>query len=127
MKKNVIKTAVAVVCVVAAGMGGLRAYNVANQSQAEMLLAENIDALSQGDYGDDGDYGDEVPVTCYIEGKNDTRACTLTEAVVGPNGRFTTETYPGTECVCNTSKTKAKECDYNLTYPCIKNFSAPRI
>lgn len=46
MKKNVIKTAVAAVCVVAAGMGGLKAYNVANQSKAELLLAENIDAFS---------------------------------------------------------------------------------
>ena len=50
--------AVAAVCVVAAGVSGMKAYNVANQSQAEMLLAENIDALSQGDYGDYGDYGD---------------------------------------------------------------------
>lgn len=53
MKKNVIKTAVAVICVVAAGMGGLRAYNVANQSQADMLLAENVEALSKYDRASD--------------------------------------------------------------------------
>lgn len=29
MKKNVIKTAIAAVCVVAAGMGGMKAYNAA--------------------------------------------------------------------------------------------------
>ena len=52
MKKNVIKTAVAAVCVVAAGMGGLKAYNVANQSEADMLLAENVEALGLGDPGD---------------------------------------------------------------------------
>ena len=57
MKKNVIKTAIAAVCVVAAGMGGMKAYNTANQSQADMLLAENVDALSAGD-GADGDYAE---------------------------------------------------------------------
>ena len=46
MKKNVIKMAVAAVCVVAAGMGGLKAYNVADLSKAEMVLAQNVDALS---------------------------------------------------------------------------------
>ena len=58
MKKNVIKTAVAAVCVVAAGVSGMKAYNVANQSQADMLLAENVDAFSAGDSGDSGDGGD---------------------------------------------------------------------
>lgn len=61
MKKNVIKTAFATVCVVAAGMGGLKAYNFANRSQANMLLAENIDAFStesDGDYGDTEDCED---------------------------------------------------------------------
>ena len=43
MKKNVIKTAFAAVCVVAAGMGGLKAYNVADQSKVEMLLAQNVE------------------------------------------------------------------------------------
>ena len=49
MKKNVIKMAVAVVCVVAAGMGGMKTYNAANQSEADMLLSENVEALSAGD------------------------------------------------------------------------------
>ena len=49
MKKNVIKTAIAVVCVVAAGMGGMKAYNAANQSEANVLLSENVEALSAGD------------------------------------------------------------------------------
>ena len=47
MKNNVIKTAFAAVCVVAARMGGMKAYNVANQSEADMLLSENVEALSQ--------------------------------------------------------------------------------
>lgn len=47
MKKNVIKTAVAAVCVVAAGMGSFKAYNAAAQSEADILLAENVEALSQ--------------------------------------------------------------------------------
>lgn len=49
MKKNVIKTTVAAVCVVAAGMGGFKAYNAAAQSEVDMLLAENVEALSYGD------------------------------------------------------------------------------
>lgn len=49
MNKKVIKTTVAAVCVVAAGMGGLKAYNAANQSEADLLLAENVEALSSGD------------------------------------------------------------------------------
>ena len=51
MKKNVIKMAVAAVCVVAAGMGGMKAYNAANQSETDMLLSENVEALSAGDNG----------------------------------------------------------------------------
>ena len=51
MKKNVIKMAVAAVCVVAAGMGGMKAYNAANQSEADMLLSENVEALSQDEGG----------------------------------------------------------------------------
>ena len=42
MKKNVFKTMVAAVCVVAAGMGGMKAYNAGNQSEANMLLSENV-------------------------------------------------------------------------------------
>lgn len=49
MKKNVMKTMVAAVCVAAAGMGGFQAYNAADQSEADMLLAENVEALSNGD------------------------------------------------------------------------------
>ncbi len=51
MKKNVVKMAVAAVCVVAAGMGGMKAYNAANQSEANVLLAENVEALSSGEFG----------------------------------------------------------------------------
>lgn len=51
MKKDVIKTTVAAVCVVAAGMGGFKAYNAAAQSETDMLLAENVEALSQNESG----------------------------------------------------------------------------
>ena len=40
---------VAAVCVVAAGMGGMKAYNAGNQSEANMLLSENVQALSGGE------------------------------------------------------------------------------
>lgn len=46
MKNLNVKTAIAAVCVVAAGFGGMKAYNYSTLSQADMLLAENVDALS---------------------------------------------------------------------------------
>lgn len=53
MKFFNVKTAIAAVCVVAAGMGGFKAYNAANLSETDMLLAENIEALSSGDNGNE--------------------------------------------------------------------------
>lgn len=44
--KQKFKLALASVCVVAAGFGGLKAYNAANQSETDLLLAENVEALS---------------------------------------------------------------------------------
>lgn len=70
MKENVIKTAIAAVCVVAAGMGGMKAYNAANQSEADMLLAENVEALSSGDRG-------TVSFDCLILKVNETNIDTL--------------------------------------------------
>ena len=61
MKKNVIKTAIAAICVVAAGMGGMKAYN-ANLSETDNLLAENVEALSAGDY---------MPSYCCAPGNDD--------------------------------------------------------
>lgn len=51
MTKIFIKTAIAAVCIVATGMGGMKAYNAANQSESNMLLSENVEALSAGDGG----------------------------------------------------------------------------
>ena len=44
--KRKLKLALASACVVAAGFGGMKAYNVANQSETDLLLAENVEALS---------------------------------------------------------------------------------
>ena len=49
MKKNVFKSAFAIACVVAASVSGIKAYNAANQSKTDMLLAENVEALTVGD------------------------------------------------------------------------------
>ena len=49
MKKNVFNAMVVAVCVVTAGMGGLKAYNGSNQSETNMLLSENVEALSQSE------------------------------------------------------------------------------
>lgn len=56
MNKNVYKTMVAAVCVVIAGMGGTKAYNAGNQSETNMILSENVDALSDP----------EIKVPCYF-------------------------------------------------------------
>lgn len=60
MKFKIVKAAFATACVVAAGMGCLKAYNVSDQSKESMLLAENVEALSE----EDGDSG-KVRVKCY--------------------------------------------------------------
>jgi hypothetical protein len=44
--KRKLKLALASACVVAAGFGGMKAYNAANQSETDLLLAENVEALS---------------------------------------------------------------------------------
>ena len=51
MKKKIIKTTFVVVCVVAAGLSSMKVYNAANQSNENMLLAENVEALSSGEVG----------------------------------------------------------------------------
>lgn len=58
MKKNFVKTVVAAICVVTAGVGGMKAYNAANQSEADMLFAENVEALSSGD--------DDLGIGCHM-------------------------------------------------------------
>ena len=51
MKKNVLKSAFAITCVVAASVSSFKAYDQhdKNVAAANMLLAENVEALSQGD------------------------------------------------------------------------------
>lgn len=51
MKFFNVKTAIAAVCVVAAGFGGVKAYNAAAQSETDMLLAENVEALTATEGG----------------------------------------------------------------------------
>ena len=55
------KTVIAAVCVVAAGFGGMKAYSNANQSQTDMLLAENIEALSCSEAQDQYDQTRQCP------------------------------------------------------------------
>lgn len=49
MNKRTMKTMVAAVCVVAAGMGGFKAYNAAKLPEFDMFLAENVEALTAGE------------------------------------------------------------------------------
>lgn len=81
MKKNLVKTAFAIVCVVATGIGAFNTYSSANQSEADMLLAENVEALSWNDTGTtSGPICEQkcnyVPnKTCYINFWGCTVAC----------------------------------------------------
>lgn len=67
MKFFNVKTAIAAVCVVAAGMGGFKAYNAANLSETDMLLAENVEALSSGDNDNTGGISDCMGSPVYNE------------------------------------------------------------
>lgn len=49
-----INTVFAAVCVVTVGMGGFKAYNSAKQSEIDMLLEENVEALISGSKSDNG-------------------------------------------------------------------------
>lgn len=95
MKKNVIKMAFAAVCVVAAGMGGMKAYNTANQSEADLLLAENVEALSAGD----GGWGAIVKKACGWVGLVWT-CYDVIDSIIGNND----ESYAGWDTQTVTSK-----------------------
>ena len=81
-KKKVMKTAFAAICVVAAGISGMKAYNIANLSKSDMLLAANVEALSQDWYQYEKEYNEihQCPFpasgeTCtyYFDGQNHPR------------------------------------------------------
>jgi len=61
--KRKLKLALASVCVVAAGFGGMKAYNAANQSEADLLLAENVEALTASEAD-----GDCIVSQCVFSG-----------------------------------------------------------
>ncbi|MDO4958339.1 MAG: hypothetical protein Q4E68_03660 [Prevotellaceae bacterium] len=70
MKKNVMKTMLAAVCVVAAGMGSFKAYNAAAQSETDMLLAENVEALSETESGGKNTKTSKTPKTTTDSSKS---------------------------------------------------------
>lgn len=47
--KKIMKTMLAAVCVVAAGVGGFKAYNAVNQPGMYMFIAGNVEALTAGE------------------------------------------------------------------------------
>lgn len=56
MKFKIMKAAFAIACVVVAGMGCFKAYGSSSQSKEGMLLAENVEALSDKEPGkEEGD------------------------------------------------------------------------
>ena len=56
MNRNLIKSAFAIACVVAASVSGIKAYNASNQSEASVLLMDNVEALSVP----------EIKIPCYF-------------------------------------------------------------
>ncbi len=109
MNKKVMKTAFAAVCVVAAGMGGLKAYNVANQSQANMLLAENIDALCAGDGADGDTYEDDLIMCIWIA----NNMCTSAPG----SGRWCNVSYGSATYSVYQAFYDTSKCPYYTTFP----------
>lgn len=70
MKKNALKTMVAAVCVVAASMGGMKAYNATSLSEANMILEENVEALSAGEGTIHLDCYTKNGYTCWLKNEN---------------------------------------------------------
>ena len=68
MKKNFIKSACAIACVAVASVSGVKAYNASNHSEASMLLAENVEALSQGEVNVDRLCRESPGDKCYLGG-----------------------------------------------------------
>lgn len=71
MKKS-IKTAIFAFAVVAAGFGGLKAYNVYSDNESTLMIA-NIEALSQDNGGDGANSGNYR----YPDKSGKCRKCTL--------------------------------------------------
>lgn len=61
--KKLMKTMVAAVCMVTAGVGGFKAYNAVNQPGVYMFIAENVEALTAGE-----SVGDCVESQCGFGG-----------------------------------------------------------
>lgn len=84
MKILNVKTAIAAVCVVATGFSGMKAYNSVFQSEADLLLAENVEALSCSEAQDNYDKTRQ----CRFTSSDD---CTYTKCD-GTPGRFSGHT-----------------------------------
>ena len=54
-EKKSIKSAFAIACVAVASVSGVKAYNASNHSEADLLLLENVEALSDP----------EIKIPCY--------------------------------------------------------------
>lgn len=97
MKKNVIKTAIAAVCIVVAGVTGMKAYNVANQSKASILLAENVDAFCSSEPEPDDDFGNYTrPRNGYVYKSNPSSKKTCYRHYVDKNKTHTLTNPDGT-------------------------------
>ena len=90
--KKIFKTAMFAVAVMAAGYGGVKAYNIANLSQKDLLIYENVEALSS-----DGD--------CPTGGMANSRcpiwnvSTTTTGSLTGPQTSVTCTTGGSWKCV----------------------------
>lgn len=105
MKKNVFKTAFAAICVVAAGMGAFKTYDKYNDSLAvaDVLLADNVEALSQ--YENDVADRDNT----RVENKGDvTSKCACGTKKVYKNGAYVTVNKY--KVVCETVNAKVHSC-----------------
>ena len=102
-----MKTAVAAVCVATAGMGGMKAYNTVNQSEADRLLAENVEALSQND-------GDCPRDNTNVEAKGD-----ITRNVVCGTKMVNGKQQDKYKKDCEYVKANVHQCKIPVNNPCV--------
>ena len=97
MKKNIFKSVFAVAAIAAVGLGSYKAYGsyvASNMSEADLLMAENIEALALSDPGDEGNYQWSAPIQC-------SKKSSRTYCVCEENGKGNSCSNPGGKtCEC---------------------------
>ena len=110
MKKKVIKSAFAIACIVAASVSGFKAYDQHDKNAAaNVLLAENVEALSAGDNFNLPGWLTNNETHYYLA----ANTCYVTKVVNG-----VTQRIPGIYYTCNVCNDPNSTCDFSVTGQC---------